>query len=505
MAAIKLRVPNGVALTNAELDANFTNILNALGANGSTTVPTQTGTGGPVLSISPTLVTPILGTPTSGTLTNCTGLPVATGIANLGTGVATFLTTPSSLNLKTVVTDETGSGLLVFNTSPTFVTPILGTPTSGTLTNCTGLPNAGLVNSTISGVALGSNLNTLTMSVSGTGLSGSATYNGSAISTFTVTSNATNTNTVSTIVARDASGNFSAGTITAGLSGNASTASTLQTARNIQGVSFNGSADITVVTAGTGITVTGTAVSIPQAVATTSTVQFGKIGVGVSPTALLHLTAGTATASTAPLKFTTGTNLTAIEAGAIEYDGDAFYASRNASFRGAILPSIYTSGNSPGTGSTIAANSPIVLFPTGSNTITLPVGTYIFEVVFRCTTTATVANILNFSIISGNGTAAGTSSFQSIGTLVANGAATAVFTDNTSASVFYPCQVTTSAASNRTLYIKGTLRITTAGTLIPSIQFSGNAGTLTTNQDNYIIIQPVSTNNSAATSVGGWA
>ena len=72
---------------------------------------------------------------------------------------------------------------------------------------------------------------------------------------------ATNANTPSAIVARDPSGNFTAGTITAALTGNASTSTTLATARNIQGVSFNGSADITVVTAGTGISVTGTAVA----------------------------------------------------------------------------------------------------------------------------------------------------------------------------------------------------------------------------------------------------
>jgi hypothetical protein len=70
------------------------------------------------------------------------------------------------------------------------------------------------------------------MAVSGTGLSGSATFtaNQSGNSTFTVTSNATNANTGSTIVARDSSGNFSAGTITATLSGNASTATTATTA-----------------------------------------------------------------------------------------------------------------------------------------------------------------------------------------------------------------------------------------------------------------------------------
>ena len=70
-------------------------------------------------------------------------LPVAnggTGITSLGTGVATFLGTPSSANLISAVTDETGTGSLVFATSPTLVTPALGTPTSGVLTNATGLP-----------------------------------------------------------------------------------------------------------------------------------------------------------------------------------------------------------------------------------------------------------------------------------------------------------------------------------------------------------------------------
>jgi hypothetical protein len=87
-----------------------------------------------------TLVAPALGTPASGNLANCTGLPIATGVSNLGTGVATFLTTPSSANLLAALTDETGTGANVFANTPTLVTPILGTPTSGTLTSCTGLP-----------------------------------------------------------------------------------------------------------------------------------------------------------------------------------------------------------------------------------------------------------------------------------------------------------------------------------------------------------------------------
>jgi len=107
---------------------------------GGTGVTTSTGSGDNVLSNTPTLVTPVLGTPISGTLTNCTGFPVA-GVTGLGTGVATFLATPSSANLVAAVTDETGSGALVFATSPTLTTPVLGTPATGSiLTNCTGLP-----------------------------------------------------------------------------------------------------------------------------------------------------------------------------------------------------------------------------------------------------------------------------------------------------------------------------------------------------------------------------
>lgn len=95
------------------------------------------------------------------------------------------------------------------------------------------------------------NNGTLTMNVSGTGLSGSQTFtaNQASNATFTVTSNATNANTASTIVARDGSGNFSAGTITATLSGNASTATT---ATNLSGGSVTLSGGFVMDTPGSG-------------------------------------------------------------------------------------------------------------------------------------------------------------------------------------------------------------------------------------------------------------
>lgn len=106
-------------------------------ANLAAAVTGETGTGALVFATSPTLVTPALGTPSSGALTSCTGLPISTGVAGLGSNVAAWLATPSSANLAAALTDKTGSGANVFATSPTLVTPVLGTPSSGALTNCT--------------------------------------------------------------------------------------------------------------------------------------------------------------------------------------------------------------------------------------------------------------------------------------------------------------------------------------------------------------------------------
>jgi hypothetical protein len=163
-------------------------------------------------------------------------------------GAATSATTATNLagGAANRIAYQTSAGISNFITAPTASNQVLNWNGSAFTWSA----------GTISGVALGSNLNTLTF---GTFLTGTS-YNGSGA--VTLATNATNANTASTIVARDASGNFSAGTITAALSGNATTSSStsgnaatataLQTARTINGTSFNGTANITITAAANG-------------------------------------------------------------------------------------------------------------------------------------------------------------------------------------------------------------------------------------------------------------
>jgi len=340
-------------LTNKTFDIAVSgNVFKVFGV----TLSAVSGTGAIVLTNSPTLVTPALGTPSAlvgtnitGTATSfiaasCTTIPSLTGAIN-NLGNITSLGSFSSANLASALTDETGSGLNVFGTSPTITTSLVAGSSSFDLLNTTattinfaggastalnignassnatfagnvvvngnltvqgdtttlntttlnvedfnitmGLTLTSAAQCTGAGIGIGvgtgitfaydhstsagwlSSVNldlasakvykiggtsVLSSSALGSGVTGSSltqvgtitsgTWNGTAISdtylgtisTALKVSNsattATNLNTASAIVARDGSGNFTAGTITAALSGNASTATSATTATN---------------------------------------------------------------------------------------------------------------------------------------------------------------------------------------------------------------------------------------------------------------------------------
>jgi hypothetical protein len=106
--------------------------------NGDTNISAVTVGNVTGLSLS---TTPALGIPSAIDLTNGVNLPLAS-ILGLGTNVAAFLATPNSANLLAAVTDETGTGKLVFSTSPTLVTPVLGVATATTINGSVIAPGA---------------------------------------------------------------------------------------------------------------------------------------------------------------------------------------------------------------------------------------------------------------------------------------------------------------------------------------------------------------------------
>jgi len=113
------------SLTNSAITINGT----AVSLGGSISLP------GDIEGV--TAGTGLTGGGTSGTVTIALSTPVSaanggTGISSLGTGVATWLGTPTSDNLRTVVADETGSGVLVFNGAPT-LTGVVNASTDITL------------------------------------------------------------------------------------------------------------------------------------------------------------------------------------------------------------------------------------------------------------------------------------------------------------------------------------------------------------------------------------
>ena len=127
----------GAAVKDAlEYINNFPGTVTSVGGTGTVNGITLTGTvtSSGNLTLGGTLGSVDLTSQITGTLPVANG---GTGITSFGSGVATWIGTPSSANLASAVTDETGSGALVFANTPTFVTPVLGTPNSGNLQSCT--------------------------------------------------------------------------------------------------------------------------------------------------------------------------------------------------------------------------------------------------------------------------------------------------------------------------------------------------------------------------------
>lgn len=151
-------IATGTTATGAQqtlANGATTEVLVGGGASALPVWTTATGSWSPVRATSPTLVTPLLGTPTSWTLTNCTGLPVAGITASTSTALWVW-----SIELwhasDTSITRVSAWVVAVEGVNILLNWWALGTPSSGTLTSCTGLPVAGIAASTSTALWVGS-------------------------------------------------------------------------------------------------------------------------------------------------------------------------------------------------------------------------------------------------------------------------------------------------------------------------------------------------------------
>lgn len=131
----------------ADIEGSVTGTVNKVTITAPATSATLTIANGKTLTASNTLTF-------TGTDSSLVAFGTGGTVAYTSNKLNAFATTTSA-ELAGVINDETGSGALVFATSPTLVTPLLGTPTSGTLTNCSGLPISGIVASTSASLGVG--------------------------------------------------------------------------------------------------------------------------------------------------------------------------------------------------------------------------------------------------------------------------------------------------------------------------------------------------------------
>jgi len=223
------------------------------------------------------------------------------------------------------------------------------------------------------------------------------------------------------------------------------------------------------------------------------------------------LAAGTTTV--APLRFTTGTNLTTQTAGAVEYSGSVLSITNNTSVgRVPVAGEIVSIGAGTGGNAVITGSVNYALFPAATDTITLPVGTYAYEIDFRMLlATSTVSAFLRWHP-RGGGTAVGTFSFFGFGSITSPvaGAAPLIFSTPTALPALTGgVQVTAASAvagRDHTVTGRGIIRVTTAGTIIPAWQWSATvtSGVVTLNNANMMKITQLSSSGTTA-ATGAWS
>lgn len=208
------------------------------------------------------------------------------------------------------------------------------------------------------------------------------------------------------------------------------------------------------------------------------------------------VTLGAGTTAIAPLKLTSGTNLTTAAAGAMEYDGTVAYFSPAASSRGVALAE-YVEIMS-GTKTLVSqTGAQAILNGTTNGAVTLPIGTYEFECFASLTALSATSGAFGFAL---GGTKTSTEAWWAVAnkaTLATPAAPQGTF--NTAANVLI---ATATTATVGYLYIKGIIRVTVSGTVIPQISQT-TAAAAVVGVNSFACFRCIG--NGTAVSVGNWS
>lgn len=217
-----------------------------------------------------------------------------------------------------------------------------------------------------------------------------------------------------------------------------------------------------------------------------------------SPTMTGTTTLAAGTATTAPLKYVAGTNLSTAAAGATEYDGAVFYGTTAANTRGIWPIEHFMVLTSTNTLSSQTAVQPI--FDGGGTTngaITLPIGTYFFECAFSLTNMSASSGSFGFAL---GGTATISQSWRS-SAAKPSALATATAMEQAFSTTANAALTTANTNTVGMAYINGVIRVTVAGTVIPQVSL-GAANAAVVGLDSYFRAYQIG--NASAAYVGNW-
>lgn len=203
--------------------------------------------------------------------------------------------------------------------------------------------------------------------------------------------------------------------------------------------------------------------------------------------------------SGAPLKITSGTLMTTPAAGSVEYDGTVFYKTNNASNRGLSPASQYAIFNNT-TYTLTSTTSAQKLFNTSTNgAITLPTGIFEFECYHYLTNLSSTSGTISFGLVVGTATF---TTFFTVNLTRSLVGSTSTLISQSFNATGVTASGSSGTATGATVFVKGTIRVTVAGTIIPSVAMS-QASAAVVNSGSYFKVTQIA--NTSNQTIGNWS